>query len=334
MPDPFRQRPRPKPAPEDIVTSAFAAYRAEAPISFTPPSATALMARAPRRPRRRALSVSVAALACTGLMLSGVAITQTMTSSPSGNVEAIGSDESSAPDTLNQSSTSTDSAPGTDVPASPDPVEAELLARTVSLPAWPGELGEQCPAGEFRFTPPDDDDPHSLPPITDSPTPNGAWVLLPNNTHAKSTNLDGVDGDEVIVPVACGDVPGVIALSQEDDQFTSVAFVYAEEEPGEAIEVKDAQDTVVTLSMADGGQDKKKIRHFAFDGEEFTETTGPGDGTSPPPTDPGGDGSASPGEESPDPPGDTSTPQPNEDRTSPPPDGPRTHDPDDSEPQD
>jgi len=302
---------------DDIVAAAFASYRSGAPDHFDPPPVTALMTGPARAPRRRALTLSMAGLAFTGLMVAGVAVAQTITIPQSDDPAVLGAETTS--DTGSADHLATTSAPedsSTSLSTEPDPVENELLSWTISLPDWPGRLAERCPAGEYTFEPYDEPDgttsnkPRGTPsPDEDDKTDQPTWVLLPGGTHPMVTDLDGKEGDEVIVPVACGDVPGVIALYQNDKSFATVEFVYAATREDDPIAVASVDDTVVTLSFPAEEPGTAELRQFTFDGEQFTETTEDSGGEEPtdtPSTSPSDQPSPSPSEtESQTPGGDT-----------------------------
>ncbi|GAA4916926.1 hypothetical protein LX16_3982 [Stackebrandtia albiflava] len=279
---------------EDIVAAAFASYRSAAPEHFSPAPAGALMSRSARsrQPRRRALSLSMAGLAFTGLMVAGVSVAQNVASPDVEEPSVLGAGSETADGDADVSVDS--SIPGASPslpPSSPDPVEAQLLALSITLPAWPGELGERCPAGEYAFAPHDGPDGTTSNKPKGSPSPeedSDSWVLLPGDTHAMRTDLDGKAAEEVIVPVACGDVPGVIALYHQPDSFDAVEFVYTSPKEEEPIAVAAVDSSTVTLSIP--SKDSTTLRQFTFDGEQFTETTG-----TPPADEPSTGPSGSPG---------------------------------------
>ena len=285
---------------DDIVAAAFASYRSHASGNFEPPPVAAIMTDAVPPPRRRALTLSMAGLAFTGLMVVGVAVAQTITipdSDDSGVIGAEASGDSSGVDRTDAGQDPDGSV--TTVPVVPDPVEAELLSSNISLPDWPeDDLSKRCPAGDYIFESHDSPDGSvSNKPKTPVPTGGGestidddSWILMPGETHAVTADLDGEPGDEVIVPVACGDVPGVIALYQDEGAFDTVEFVYAGTDRDEPIGVVAVSDTVVTLSFPSDEEGNAELRQFTFDGREFTETTDPGD-------EPSGTPSAPPSEE-------------------------------------
>ncbi|MFD0556769.1 hypothetical protein FB566_2016 [Stackebrandtia endophytica] len=301
---------------DDIVAAAFASYRSGAPEHFDPPPVTALMTGPARAPRRRALTLSMAGLAFTGLMVAGVAVAQTITIPQSEDPAVAGAETTT--DTGSVDHLSTTSAPedsSTSLSTEPDPVENELLSWTISLPDWPGRLAERCPAGEYTFEAFDKPDGTTSNKPRNTPSPGEeetepTWELLPGGTHPMVTDLDGEEGDEVIVPVACGDVPGVIALYQDEKSFGTVEFVFAASREDDPIGVASVDDTIVTLSFPAEEPGTADLRQFTFDGEQFTETTEkPGGGEEPtdtPSTSPSEQPSPSPSEtESQTPGGDT-----------------------------
>lgn len=281
MVDPTSSQPRTDGSDDDIVATAFAAYRARAVEEFAAPPSSVIMARAGRQPRRRALTVSVAALACTGLMVAGVAVAQTVASGD--NDEVVNADGESATeggDSEENGEGGVTSGDSTSQPGEPDPVETELRALTISLPAWPGSHGERCPAGDYRFAPDDDSDDV---PETPSGGPDGDWRLLPQDSRAKTGEL--ADRDSVVVPVACGEVPGVVALTQSSDEFTSMGFVHAGRKAGGVVTVESVEDDSVVLAFGESPDaDEVELREFDYDGDDFTEVEPPQDS---PASDPG-----------------------------------------------
>ncbi|HIW64287.1 MAG TPA: hypothetical protein H9881_17685 [Candidatus Stackebrandtia excrementipullorum] len=287
---------------DDIVAAAFASYRSGVPKHFEPPPSAAIMTGPAPPPRRRGLTLSMAGLAFTGLMVAGVAVAQTITLPTPDDSGVVGAESTDDVGGLDHSETAAQpDNSSTTAPTEPDPVESELLSLSISLPDWPGRLAERCPAGEYTFESYDSPDgttsnkPNSPAPTRDDQTmvDPETWVLLPGETHAVVGDLDGEEGDEVIVPVACGDVPGVIALYQDEESFTTVEFVYAGTRHDDPIAVASVEDSVVTLSFPTQKTGKTDLRAFTFDGEQFNETT-PVDEPTNSPTDKPSDAPSSP----------------------------------------
>jgi hypothetical protein len=259
---------------DDIVAAAFASYRTAAPQNFTPLPSTALLTRAgatANRPRKRALTISLAAVACTALMAAGVAVAQTVVSGPAGPSNADGSKSAEG---SQGDGTAEDSAAGDDASSSAgtsgEPVEEELQTLVVSLPNWPGDLSADCPAGDYSFNPSggSDTEDSGQKPAGSKP---GAWQLLPGGAPAVSTQLDGAGDSEVIAPVACGDVAGVVALARNTDGFVTVGFVHAASSPVGPITVAEVDGGMVTLSFADSQGVAAEKRQYNYTGSEFTE---------------------------------------------------------------
>ncbi|MGH8793858.1 MAG: hypothetical protein ACRDXX_14590 [Stackebrandtia sp.] len=325
MVDPRFPRARDGQAEEDIVAAAFASYRARAVEEFGGPPPAAIMARAARSPRRRALTVSVAALACTGLMAAGVAVAQTVASGPDDDGVAADATSTASSDGGDAGGNPpTDGAPSST--SDPD-VEAELRTLTISLPDWPGRLSELCPEGDYRFTAEDDADvPSGEPSESGSAgedTPLGDWELLPKGTRAVQGDIAVTKPKEdkppetlqtVVVPVSCGEVPGVVALTQGSDAFSSLGFVHAGRKAGVFVNIDSVRDGNILLAFKDSAEaEAVELREFSFDGEEFTEVTDPDDPTQDPddPTQDPDDPTPSDDESSPDP-GESSTEKPGE----------------------
>lgn len=327
----------------DIVASAFASYRAEAPEHFAPRlSAAALLTRASAtggtgRPRRRSLAISMTALACTALMAAGVAVAQSVVSDVDDTFGAkdTGEDYSTFDDDhTDDGVTGNDSSPDTDPTA--EEVEQELQSLTISLPDWPGDASDDCPAGDYRFAPNAEHPgaPDSDPPDEDEDSPSsGSWQLLPDGAQARSTRLVGDDDPSaVIVPVACGDIPGVVALTKADEGFDTLGFVYAAEKPTGPVTIAAVDGPIVTLAFGEQRDAATVVtRQFSYDDGEFVEVQPDDDPSSPETTRPGSGGSSSPaddddddddaGENSPSSPepeeNNTELPVPHDDSTSP-----------------
>lgn len=335
MVEPRTPRPRgPGNSEEDIVAAAFASYRASSEEYFGPKlSASALMTRAAAaRPRKRLLAISVAALACTGLFAAGVAVAQTVASNDPGSVGADGGDSGddiTGSDGTDGTIGSDGITPSTD--PSSGPVEHELKTLVISLPDWPGDLAEDCPAGDYVFTP--DPDTTAMPTgeVGESASPDGSvepskdpkqWELLPDGAVAMSTQLKPKDKDTVIVPVACGDAAGVIALKKTGDTFDTLGFVYAFKERSGAVTVAGVDGATVTLDFSARGDDEDVTkRQFAYIDGKFTEIDVSDEETAEP-SSPSEDQQTTPSQEDPtatepDPDDDSSTTKPHEDDNSP-----------------
>ncbi|HZE40614.1 MAG TPA: hypothetical protein VE172_17565 [Stackebrandtia sp.] len=294
MAEPRVPRARDGATEDDIVAAAFASYRASAPENFSAPSTTALMAKASgSRSRKRALTVSVAALACTGLMAAGVAVAQTVVDPGNTGPDAKGSGHHSSDTGKGDGSHGDGSSNGG------SSSESDLHTMLITLPAFTG-LDSRCPAGTYKFPTDDTSDPSDLPTgkpdeSTDSAVPTqdpGDWTLLPHGSEAHFADVDGDGSQDAIVPVACGDTPGVIALSQTSKAFDSIGFVFAADKPGPAITVVKAKGDTVTLDIDASLTERQGPQSFVYRDGKFVP--GSGDNPSTDPTDPGSDPETTP----------------------------------------
>lgn len=268
---------------DDIVAAAFASYRAAAPEHFSPLPAASLLTRAgamkPRR--RRVLTVSLAALGCTVFMVAGVAVAHSVVSSSPDKVGADGassSDDTTSSKDDSEPDKSSKASPNQD--SGPEPFEQGLDTKKIALPDWPGDKAADCPAGKYLFADNGDGDVVPSDGADGSEEPSkldaaGDWQLMPNDAPAINTQLDD-DSDDVIVPVACGDANGVVALSGNTDSYDTVGFVYAATKPSGPVTVDKVDGPNVTLNVGDVQGESTKKRQFTYSDGKFDETE-PGD---------------------------------------------------------
>ena len=260
---------------DDIVAAAFASYKAAASQHFRPLPATALMTRAEAasRPKRRALTVSLASMACGICVVAGVAIAQAVVPTESSPVGADGSTSDRDKGSTNAekgSPSSPTSSPS--IGTTSEEFAEQIDTSTIALPSWPGELGELCPAGEYVFTPSEDGGAVPLKRDSADTDEEIGWQLLPHGADAVNAQLES-NSEDVIVPVACGEAAGVVALSRHGDSFDDVGFVYADSKPNSKATVKEVNGTTVTVSVVDDEKDKKPtMRVFAYSDGKFDET--------------------------------------------------------------
>lgn len=274
MADSTPNRP-PNRSDEDIVAAAFASYKAAAPEHFHPISATALMTRAEAaaRPKRRGLTVSLASMACGICVIAGVAIAQAVVPTGSDPVGADGSTtqrDKNNPDGDKGSQSTVSASPS--IGTTSEEFAEQIDTSTIALPSWPGDLADLCPAGDYMFTPREDGG--AVPLKRDSAetgTENG-WKLLPDGADAVNAQLES-GSEDVIVPVACGDTAGVVALSRHGDSFDDVGFVYADNDKSKSkATVEEVDGTTVTVSVVDDADKKPTMRMFTYSDGKFDET--------------------------------------------------------------
>lgn len=308
-------------SPDDdrLLAEAFSSYRAAATDAFARTGTPNLFGEAKRSHRRRVATLGTAVVGSLSLLLGGVAVATTVAYNPDPDTNATagvdggadGVDDPHDPD-------------GMSVSASPNPDgatstadAANLRNAELTLPAWPGSLASACPAGTFQFTDgvvapqlPDEATPLSDPSADPSgdpsplpPPPVPAWHVLPGTAPALYANVDDADGEELLVPVGCGDeiVHGLVALAGG----SPLGFVYAGVDAFDQITGVDVTAGVVGVSVSDDGV--AAIRHYRWAGGSFVEDPA---GPSPSPSSPSGSPSGSPGATDPVEPGSTDTTPP------------------------
>lgn len=269
---------------EELITQAFSAYRAAAPKNFPPEPAAEVMAKADTvRPRKRALTVSLAALAFTGLIAGGAAVAQTVASVSDGHVDRGDGNESTADgdaggkDSAGPTKSKSPSGDSTD--------EDSLSGLKITLPDWPAKVAD-CPAGEYTFSKEGDSDPVS------------GWALGSDDGIVTTLDDDGVAND-LIVEIDCAELSGVIALERTEGSDEAVAkdFVDTASVPGKTIDVAAVDGKKVTVDTAVSTEGATQ-ETFVYDGEGFSEV--PDDTPSDDPTSPSGTPSEEPTSSSPD----------------------------------
>lgn len=295
-------------AADDLLRAAFASYKTEAADVFARTGSPALFGEAKKHARRRAVTLGAAITGCFTLLLGGVAVATNSSYFPGPSANQHGDTKdgdkdpgaNQNPDGLQVS----ESAAPSQEPA------VDLRNTELTLPAWPGALATACPAGAFRFS-----DGVALPPPA-SATPSGAASADPSsgtsNQPATATswrvpatpapvraNVDGKPGDELLLPVGCGNTPGLVALR---DQKTPIGFVAYGVDAKDALTSVAVRDGVITVTLKTGTATATK--HYRFTDGAFAEVPGPGTSpsgspstsaspSSPPPSPPppgGGDG--------------------------------------------
>lgn len=272
---------------EELITQAFSSYRAAAPKNFPPEPAADVMAAAEDvRPRKRALTVSLAALAFTGLIAGGAAVAQTVASVSDGHVDRGGGNESTADgggggeDTSGPTKSKSPSGDATD--------EDSLTGLAITLPDFPAKVTD-CPAGTYTFSKDGDSEPAS------------GWALGSDDGIVTTLDDDGVAND-LIVEIDCAELSGVIALERTDgeDEAVTKDFVDTASVPGKTIDIAAVDGKKVTVDTAVSTEGATQ-ETFVFDGEGFTEApddTPSDDPTSPSETPSEQPSSSSPGSES------------------------------------
>lgn len=286
-------------AADELLKAAFASYKTEATDVFARTGSPELFGEAKKHARRRAVTLGAAITGCFTLLLGGVAVATNASyfPGPSANQHGDTMDEEKAPD-------GGDNPDGLQASESVAPSQApalDLRNTELTLPAWPGSLGASCPAGVFRFA-----DGVALPPVAGSPGPGtsadpssgtatpppvaSSWRVLPGGAGAVKANVDGKPGEEILLPVGCGDAPvhGLVALH---DHKNPVGFVFAagEKDTLAAVSVNDGV-IVITTKSASG----EAVHNFRLTDGQFAEVPAPGGS-------PSGSPSASPSPSSPPP---------------------------------
>lgn len=316
-------------SPDDadrLLAEAFSSYRAAATDAFARTASPNVFGEAKRSHRRRVATLGAAVVGSLSLLLGGVAVATTVAYNPDPDTNATGGVDDGA----NGADDGNDPG-GLSVSASPNPDgatstadSANLRNAELTLPAWPGSLASACPAGTFQFTdgvivpqiPTDPQtplDPSGDPsgePTQAPPPPVPAWHVLPGTAPALYANVDDADGEELLVPVGCGDEPvhGLVALSAG----APLGFVYAGVDTLDQITGVSVTAGVVGVSISDDGV--AAIRHYRWEGGSFVEDPA---GPSPSSSSPSGSPSGSPGSTDPTDPGDgtNTTPPPAGDGT-------------------
>lgn len=272
---------------EDLISQAFSSYRAAAPKNFPHQPATELLAKADTvRPRRRGLTVSLAALAFTGLIAGGAAVAQTVASVSDGHVDR-GDGTRSATDDHGGGASSADPSQ-TEGPSGETGDEDSLSGWKITLPDWPNDAAD-CGAGTYTFDEEGSSDPAS------------EWGLGGEGV-VTTLDDDGVPND-LIVEIDCAELTGVIALERHDDsdEATAKDFVDAATDPSTPIGLVGVDGNKVTVD-AGPNTEGTTTETYVYDGDGFTEAPGdddPSDDPTSPSDSPSDDpATSSPGSES------------------------------------
>ncbi|ADD40265.1 hypothetical protein [Stackebrandtia nassauensis] len=238
---------------EELITAAFSSYRAQAPKNFPHPPAAEVMAKADTaRPRKRALTVSLAALAFTGLIAGGAAVAQTVASS--GEMPDDRGDGSSSVASGEDGGSSSKDPSSSSKPDDDKTEDDDLHGLAITLPDWP-EAAADCPAGTYTFS------------KEGVSKPDSKWSLASDGT-VTALDDDGVSND-LIVEIDCDELSGVIALERDDDEATAKDFVDTAE-PGTAIDVVSVDGNKVTVDTGPSTEGQTQ-ETFVYDGDGFNE---------------------------------------------------------------
>lgn len=240
---------------DEAITAAFAAYRADAPSAFPPPSVDDLIMSGPAALRRRRL-VSLAAVlgACTAVTAGGFAVAQTIGSLPKEPEQGTSAGVAQEP-------SSSEHEPGTQPgdPATPEPdgeaptTEAtgapEGTGQVLDLEGWTGA----CAGGTF-----------GIDTETWEFTDETAWTVAAD----AAGDLDGDGAAETVLALSCDGATGVAAFTAAEDGLDHLAWVWQPDESQRFSEITGVDDGVITLQGL-GASASTWTARYEWDGESF-----------------------------------------------------------------
>ncbi|GAB3224738.1 hypothetical protein GCM10027447_13640 [Glycomyces halotolerans] len=239
---------------DDAVAAAFAAYRADAPSAFPPPSVDDLIMSGPAALRRRRI-VSLAAVvgACTAVTAGGFAVAQT-----------LGSPEPAeqAPPTALQGPASESSPQDTQLGATQAPptggagedeatatAGADEASSTIAVGDWDGV----CAGGSFEV----DTETWEL-------TDGSEWTV----GQALVGDVTGDEAPETVLSLTCRERTAVAAFSGDQSDLAHMAWVWQPDESQALSEIAGLEAGVITLQGLDDASATWTAR-YEWDGGAF-----------------------------------------------------------------
>ena len=270
-------------AENDELAEAFADLRARAALSFAVPDTAEVYSEVrQRKARKLRFSAMAALLAASGLLAASMLGQEGPTAPPAERQQPMGSAHAEDPPTPSPSATfptpasrsATVNAPRRDLANEvrflTEPKIAQLRDSTIVLPSWP-TTSPGCPAGTFTFA--------------DGTVPTGAgdpigrplnYLLLFRASLGIYANLDGVAGDEMVVPLACGLTEvdyQLLVLKDSKDGLHALGYIpglaafdrFYPYGSGLVVEVLDDSHSTVA----------EQRRRYGWNGSRFVQTHGP-----------------------------------------------------------
>jgi hypothetical protein len=263
------------------VAAEFAGFRQVAGEAFAAPSAEAVFATAHGRTmRRRAAAAAAVAAAVVAVLLTGTVVAGAITA----NEPVIPG--TPPPTTTTQPPPSAEPSPEDGYVEGPPPVPdqgnqvrflddqtAERVRNmTVQLPAWPDS--DLCPAGEYAFTDGQatiGEDPGGYP---------WNYAVLVGGQRGIFADLDGEDGDEILVPLGCGLGElrfSLLALKPLGAGFETMGYVIvASDEVGDPDRFfPDGDEIVVEVREPYIDAEFEQRRRYRWQDSQFVQVGGP-----------------------------------------------------------
>jgi hypothetical protein len=258
----------------DKLTSAFAEYRSAARQGFAAEQTESVFQAArQRRTRRMVVSTVAAALTVATVLVAGAMLRPTAapplppaeTPSPSATVSASASASPTPSAAVNGPRTD----PANEVRFLTEAARQRLRSATITLPAWPTGF-DVCAAGRFTFV-----DGKVRTGATESGIPYTYYMLFRTQVGIYA-DLDGSPGDEMVVPLGCGEAEvysQLLVLKDNGGNLETMGYIpdvpsfdrFYPSETGLMVEVIDA-------TMTDT---KEQRRRYSWNGSRFTQTWGP-----------------------------------------------------------
>ncbi|GAB3645677.1 hypothetical protein [Glycomyces tarimensis] len=241
---------------DDAIAAAFAAYRADAPSAFPPPSVDDLIMSGPAALRRRRI-VSFAAVlgACTAVTAGGFAVAQTIGSTPK-------EPEPSAPPSAVHGSPSSEESEGTELgaPLTPE-AEDEPSSEDAEMPVGDGHEQELvigdwdgvCAGGSFDV----DLDTWEFAEDTE-------WTVAAD----AAGDLDADGTAEAVLALTCADRTAVAAFTAREGGLEPLAWVWQPDESQQFSEIAGIEAGVITLQGLGAASETWTVR-YEWDGEAF-----------------------------------------------------------------
>jgi len=255
--------------------AALQAVRDAARAAAAPPVPAAVRRRAERATRnRRAALATVAVVVAVAFGIAGAAASQQANGpdprpadTPTPSVVAPSSEPAPQP-----SASTVEPSTGLGV----DIRSVDLQNATLTMPAWPLDMGSNCPAGQRRFR-------NGVAP-TGPRSPEGfpwQYTLEVKGGQVVYGDIDGQPGDELLVLVSCAAVEGTSALLavrvRPDRTLVGLGYVAP---IGKGVEGFDlyrinAGEILVEVSESAYDADVEQLRGYRWRGDRFTQTSGP-----------------------------------------------------------
>lgn len=248
------------------VREVFARFRAETSSQLPPPDLSAVRGRARRRQVNRRAMLSVAALALLAVPAVGYRLAgdQVGPDLPPGPAQQVSGAPTERPTESPTSAASTSSAT-----IQRAVTRADIMAATLTVPAWPEPWDDDCPSGEVKVD-----------------KSRAGQPLTVGKVVAADVDRDG--DDEAVAIFSCGYEAGadqVLAVGRNEQgelrTFGRVVVSAGDEPVKDVVDLRPGRDGTVDVLVADMLNQneeafaEKQWRTYRWNGRQFGQSAGP-----------------------------------------------------------